>query len=149
MILILTAVLIVLACLTVPVILDHLIIRSDNVLWSRRLAAYGVMTFFSMAFPLFIGQIHFDILSAIVAVSVAVMITEVSAAGTVLVLSLTTVVFPVSILYILTSAAKVSNPLSAILDKMEWQFLFLPLLAGIAALFITRIMVKKWNWKKA
>jgi hypothetical protein len=149
MILVFVALLIVLAGLTIPTALDHFKSKQDNTHWSRRLAAYGVMTFFSMAFPLFVGQIHFDIISAFVAVAVAVLITDVSVAGTAVVLSLTTVIFPVTILYVLSSAANISNPMAAILEKMEWQFLFLPLLCGIAALFITRMMVKKWNWKKA
>jgi hypothetical protein len=148
MFLIFAALLIVLACLTIPTALDHFKSTESSTHWSRRLSAYGAMTFFSLAFPLFVGQIHFDIISAFLAVAIAVMITEVSVAGTVLVLSLTTVVFPVTVLYLLSIAANINNPLSAILDKMEWQFLFLPLLSGIAALFITRIMVKKWNWNK-
>ena len=147
MILVFSALLIVLACLTIPTALDHFKNNGNNVHWSRRMAAYGVMTFFSMAFPLFVGQIHFDIISALLAVAVAVMITEITIVGTVLVLSLTTVVFPVSVLYALSIIANINNPLTAILDKMEWQFLFLPLLSGIAALFITKTLIKKWNWK--
>jgi CBS-domain-containing membrane protein len=149
MFIIFSALLIILACLTVPVLLDHFKIKKNAIHWSRRLAAYAVMTFFSLAFPLFVGQIHFDIISAFVAVAVAVMITDVSVAGTAVVLSLTTVAFPISVLYFLSSAANIINPMGAIIEKMEWQFLFLPLLCGITALFITRMMVKKWNWKKA
>ncbi len=149
MVLVFAALMIVLVCLTIPTSLDHFKSKESSTHWSRRLAAYAVMTFFSLAFPLFVGQIHFDIISAFVAVAVAVMITDVSVTGTAVVLSLTTVFFPIIILYVLSSAANISNPLGAILGKMEWQFLFLPLIAGIASLFITRIMIKKWNWKKA
>lgn len=147
MVILIAALLIVLACLSVPVALDHLKIKPDSAHWSRRLAAYGVMTFFSLAFPLFVGKIQFDIISAFLAVAIAVMITDISAAGTFIVLFFTTVVFPVALLYVMGIAANIDNPLNTIISKMEWQFLFLPLFAGIVALFITRIMVKKWNWK--
>lgn len=147
MVLVLAALTIVLACLVVPVALDHLKIKPGSAHWSRRLAAYGVMTFFSLVFPFFVGKIQFDILSAFLAVAIAVMITDISAAGTALVLFFTTAVFPVAILYVMGRAANINNPLGAIIDKMEWQLLFLPFFAGIIALFITRIMVKKWNWK--
>jgi hypothetical protein len=149
MILVFSVLLIILACLIIPTALDHIKNYGNIVHWTRRMAAYGVMTFFSMAFPLFIGQIHFDIISAFLAVAIAVMITEVSIAGTTIVLSLTTVVFPVTVLYALGIVAKINDPFAAILNKMEWQFLFLPFFTGIIGLFITRIMIKKWNFKKA
>jgi hypothetical protein len=149
MLMVYSALLIVIASLVIPVVLDHIRNHGGTIHWSRRLAAYGVMTFFSMAFPLFTGLIHFDIISAFLAVAVAVMITEISAAGTALLLTLTTIVFPVSVLYALSIMSGINNPAAAILDKMEWHFLFLPLISGIAALIITKALIRKWNWKKA
>jgi hypothetical protein len=131
-----------LACILIPPFIDRLLLKDDVLSLKRRLGAYSAMTLVYVFSSLLIQNAASEIIIPIIAVAIAFYIDRVTLLSTSFVLVLTSIFSPIFIVYQMTTANGIKNPLIWILKNLHWTFAA-PLFAGIISFLVFRHLTRR------
>jgi hypothetical protein len=137
----------ILLCVFLPPIFDHFIANEATRSWKRALGGYALMTGLGGVLPVLVGgSVYLDWLFVMLAVAVAVLVAPVTVLSTFFILLLLKIILPMLVLWDMSRANKVKDPLNMFLSNMDyidWLKFIAPMIIGLVTFDVARKISRK------